>query len=256
MTNKPKIKEPRSASLRKAVKSGKVGQASKALKPSKAALANEGKLNQSDLAYERLRDLIMSGAIPPGSFMLELEAAERLAMSRTPVREAMVRLRSEGIIEIRARHGMRVLPVSADDMREIYEVLTSLESTAAGLVAKRGIDAASLAGMKAAVAAMDAALARDDLEAWAQADEDFHRILTRSCGNRRLIQTVDQFWSQAHRARLLTLRLRPRPTQSNREHAALVRAIAKGNVEAAVRIHQDHRERAGRLLTELLSKLS
>lgn len=197
----------------------------------------------------------MSGAIAPGSFVLELEAAARLGMSRTPVREAMVRLRAEGMVEIRARHGMRVLPVSADDMREIYEVITSLESTAAGLVAKRGIDAGALSSLNKAVKAMDAALERDDLERWAQADEDFHRTLINSCGNGRLVQTVDQFWSQAHRARLLTLRLRPKPTQSNREHAALVKAIAKGDAEAAVRIHQEHRERAGRLLTDLLGKI-
>jgi DNA-binding GntR family transcriptional regulator len=213
------------------------------------------KLNQADVAYARLRELILSGAIAPGSFVLELEAAARLGMSRTPVREAMVRLRAEGIVEIRARHGMRVLPVSADDMREIYEVITSLESTAAGLVAKRGIEAGALSSLNDAVKAMDAALERDDLESWARADEDFHRILINSCGNGRLIQTVDQFWSQAHRVRLLTLRLRPKPTQSNREHAALVKAISKGDADAAVRIHQEHRERAGRLLTDLLRRM-
>jgi DNA-binding GntR family transcriptional regulator len=246
MTTKPRKKSPDLKAVPRKV-------------PTRARLAPvsspSGKPNQADIAYARLRELILSGAIAPGSFVLELEAAARLGMSRTPVREAMVRLRAEGIVEIRARHGMRVLPVSADDMREIYEVLTSLEATAAGLVARRGIAKEALVSLSMAVANMDDALDRDDLEAWAQADESFHRTLINSCGNRRIIQTVDQFWSQAHRARLLTLRLRPKPTQSNREHAALVRAIAKGDAEAAMRLHQEHRERAGRLLTDLLSKL-
>src|SRR5690348_146065 len=83
---------------------------------SSATPARGTRSNQADVAYSRLRELILSGAIAPGSFVLELEAAARLGMSRTPVREAMVRLRAEGMVEIRARHGMRVLPVSADDM--------------------------------------------------------------------------------------------------------------------------------------------
>ena len=65
-------------------------------------------------------------------------------MSRTPVREALVRLAREGLVEVRSRHGMCVLPVSADDMRDIYQVLTALESTAVELVARRRPDAKEL----------------------------------------------------------------------------------------------------------------
>jgi DNA-binding GntR family transcriptional regulator len=211
--------------------------------------------NQADIAYGRLKQLILDGTLPAGAQMLELEAASRLNMSRTPIREAMVRLRQEGMVEIRPRHGMRVLPVSARDMADIYDVLTSLEGTAAEIVARRGIAARPLAALRSAVTDMDKALQAGDLLAWAAADERFHAYLVQLSGNARLIQMVGQLWDQAHRARMLTLKLRPLPTNSVREHAALVDAIASGDAEGARRIHEDHRRRAGSMLVELLERL-
>ncbi|MGL6180774.1 MAG: GntR family transcriptional regulator, partial [Aestuariivirga sp.] len=89
------------------------------------------RLSSAERAYRALKDLILGNQLPAGSQLLEQEAAQRLGMSRTPVREAMIRLEQDGVVEIRPRHGMRVLPVSSRDMREIYEVLTALESAAA-----------------------------------------------------------------------------------------------------------------------------
>ena len=95
----------------------------------------QDRVSSAERAYRALKDLILSNELPAGSQLLEQEAALRLGMSRTPVREAMIRLEQDGVVEIRPRHGMRVLPVSAADMREIYDVLTSLEATAAEMVA-------------------------------------------------------------------------------------------------------------------------
>ena len=177
-----------------------------------------------------------------------------LAMSRTPVREALIRLAEEGMVEVRPRHGMRVLPVSADDMREIYEILTSLESTAAGRVASRGISEVERAALQDAIDEMDEALGADDRRRWAAADERFHLLLVELCGNERLRSLVGTFWDQAHRARLITLGLRPKPTASNRDHAAVVDAIFRGDAEAARRLHRQHRVRSGELLVDLLTK--
>ena len=210
---------------------------------------------QSERAYRELRQLVIDNQLSAGSQMLELEAAERLGMSRTPVREAMLRLQQEGMVEIRPRHGMRVLPVSADDMREIYDVLTALESTAAYLVAERGLSKQQLAQLSGAVADMDRALDADDLVKWSQADEQFHHLLVQFSENSRLMQMVGTLWDQAHRVRLLTLKLRPKPIKSNRDHEALVTAIRKRDAELARRIHHDHRSKAGKMLTMLLRSL-
>ncbi len=213
------------------------------------------RLSNAERAYRALKELILSNHVPAGSQLLEQEAALRLGMSRTPVREAMVRLEQDGLAEIRPRHGMRVLPISADDMREIYEVLTSLESTAAEMVARRGVTDEELADLQQAVSAMNVALESNDLDAWAVADQRFHAQLVALTRNQRMQQMVTQLGEQAHRARMLTLRLRPKPVSSNRDHAMLVAAIAARDAERARSIHHNHRAKAGRVLVELLQKL-
>jgi DNA-binding GntR family transcriptional regulator len=205
-------------------------------------------------AYAEIRRRILENELPAGSLMLEQELAELLQMSRTPVREALIRLENEGMVEVRPRHGMRVLPVSADDMEEIYAILTALESDAAAEIARTGLPPEDLAALKQAVRDMDLALERDDLLAWARGDERFHRVLIECCPNRRLRAVVYQFWDQAHRVRMLTLRLRPKPATSNQDHLALVEAIERGDADLARAIHREHRIRNGRMLVDLLRR--
>lgn len=224
-------------------------------KQGERSAAGRARLPSSERAYREIKRRLFDNEFSPGTAFLEEELAQLLGMSRTPVREAMIRLAKEGMIEIRPRHGMRVLSVSADDMREIYEALTGLESTAAEIVARRGLSTAELEGLREAVREMDKALGQDDLRAWAQADEKFHASLVQATNNRRLIALVGQLWDQAHRARLLTLHLRPKPTTSNRDHEALVTAIAERDPEKARRIHHEHRARAGGMLVSILENL-
>ena len=219
-------------------------------KPSRA-----DKPTQAENAYAQLKKMILGGSLPFGSQLLELEAAEMLNVSRTPVREAMVRLKQEGMIELRPRHGMRVLPVSARDMREIYDVLTALEGKAAELVAVRQPGADELQGLWDAVADMDRTLESDDLTGWAKADERFHAQLVDLACNERLKAMVGHLWDQAHRARMATLRLRPKPEASNREHRAMVEAIAQGDADKAREIHEAHRRNAGKLLVSILEDM-
>ncbi|HEX4883156.1 MAG TPA: GntR family transcriptional regulator [Casimicrobiaceae bacterium] len=222
--------------------------------PRKPAPAADPPGSLVDVAYQTMRRRILDNEWSPGYRALEHELALALGMSRTPVREALIRLANEGLVEVVPRHGMRVLPVSAADMDEIYQVLGSLEATAAELVALRQPTPAEVAPLEAASRAMDAALKRDDLEAWAQADERFHRHLVELCGNRLLVATVQNFWDRAHRARMFTLRLRPKPVDSTREHMALVRAIRRGDADAARELHRAHRERGRRELTSILAR--
>src|SRR5512139_254837 len=154
----------------------------------------QGAAGAVERVYQTLRSRILDNALPPGHQALEQAIALELGVSRTPVREALIRLHNEGLIEVVPRHGMRVLPVSPDDMAEIYTILTSLESLAAELAARRKPGAAALASLEAACREMEAALAGDDLDAWAKADERFHLQLVSLCGNRRLAEVVIIFW--------------------------------------------------------------
>ena len=212
-------------------------------------------LSMPEEAYQAIRSNILDNKWSPGFQATELEVASRLNMSRTPIHEALMRLQQEGLVEVIPRHGMRVLPVSPSDMKEIYEVLRSLEATAAELAAARRLPPADLRPLEQASEAMDAALKADDLDAWAKADEAFHAHLLDLSGNKMLKQMVLNIWDRAHRARMVTLRLRPKPVNSTREHRALVKAIKQGDPVAAGELQRSHRERAGAELVQLLQRL-
>jgi DNA-binding GntR family transcriptional regulator len=141
-------------------------------------------------------------------------------------------------------------------MREIYEVIVALETAAAELIAERPEEARGsiLAELDAVNARMEAALAEDDLVGWAEADGCFHQLLVERSGNTRLVRMFGTIMDQSHRARMLTLRLRPKPTLSIEEHRALVAAIRAGDVAAARDRARAHRLRASRQLLPLLGQ--
>lgn len=203
-------------------------------------------------ATEALRSLIFQGELPPGSDHLETELAERLGISRTPVREALARLEGQGLVRIRPRRGARIVGLSPQDMNDIYEVLTALEAAAAARAASRQLPERALAPLQMAIDAMEAALDAGELEAWAAADDAFHAALVAASGNPRLKEAVALYSDQVRRARMVTLRLRPVPYRSNEDHRAVLAAIRAGDARAAHRLHEAHREAARLLLTDLL----
>lgn len=199
----------------------------------------------TEVAYQRVKQKILDNEYLPGAYVLEQDIAAELKLSRTPVREALVRLQQDGLVEIVPRHGVRISPLSPADMREIYEILMSLEPTAVELLARRRPTHAELAPLTAACDAMEAALAgsEPDLKAWAAADEAFHINLARMCGNKRIAAMIMTVWDQAHRARMFTLRLRPVPHRSTEDHRAVVQAILAGDVAGAHELYAAHRRR-------------
>lgn len=205
-------------------------------------------------AYLRLKSQILDNVLPPGYRALEAELAETLGMSRTPVREALLRLQSEGLVRVEPRRGMVVLAISPAEMAEIYDVLTALETMAAQTLARLAPEAERMRPLWQAVEDMDAALAADDLDRWADADEHFHRSLVEVCGNARLAQTALTFRDQIRRTRHLTLRLRARPVRSNESHRNLLRLIEAGDAEAAFATHRAQRQRAGQELLDILRR--
>lgn len=206
-------------------------------------------------AYVGIKRLIAANSFGTGDFVLEQELADRLGMSRTPVREAMIRLVQEGLIDVRPRHGMRVLPISAKDMAEIYEIVTALETLAVEKAATREHAPETLAALDQTIINMDEALARDDLISWAEADEEFHRMIVEIGGNSRLSAAVGVYLDQIRRARMFTLRIRPKPVDSNADHAAVVKAIRDGDPVTAGAVHRRHREKSCSMLTAILEQL-
>ncbi len=217
--------------------------------------AGDPKPSLVDRAYGDLKRRILDNELPAGFTALEQEIALMLGISRTPVREALIRLEQEGLVSVRSRHGMKVLPLSPADMRDIYQILTALEASAAELAAKRDLAPEDIARLDDAVADMERALGDDDLSAWAEADDRFHATLVELSGNARLSALALTFRDQSHRARLATLTLRPKPVQSTADHRQLADAIRAGDPHAAREMHRLHRARATDMLYDLMMRI-
>jgi len=214
--------------------------------------AKEQRLSLTDEAYARLKEEILENRMPPGFQALEQDLGQRMNMSRTPVREALIRLQDEGLVEVVPRRGMRVLPLSPTDMQEIYEVLACIEVEAAVMLAKRRPGREEISGLVQAIEDMEKALETDRLDTWAGADNRYHRELVRLCGNKRLTSIANTLMDQAHRVRMFTLRLRQKPVRSTQEHRDQVAAFLGGDPDRVRDIYRKHRENA---TTELMTIL-
>lgn len=215
---------------------------------------SEKSLSSSQRAIQELRARIFSGELSAGSDHLESELASLLDMSRTPVREAVLTLESQGLLELRPRKGVRILPLSPDDMAEIYDVLTELESYSAERAAESKYNKQDLAVLAEAIDDMDKAIAATDLDTWADADDRFHTELVRLGGNSRIEIIAGMMSDQVRRARATTLFMRPLPTKSNDDHRQVYHAIRKGDGRSARETHREHRQHAKSIIVGLLQK--
>lgn len=217
-------------------------------------MAEAIKLSLVEAAYARLKEEIRTNRLPSGFQAPEPEIALRLGMSRTPVREALIRLEAEGLVELIPRRGVRVLPIRAEDMREIYQILTSLEPDAAARYAETRPSAEELSPLAEATADMEAALESEDLDIWAEADDRFHQILLDLQGNRRIKDFVRALYDQAHRARVVTMRMRGPPHRSTQEHREILEYLLAGDGESTRRLFKQHRTRSAEELLAILEK--
>lgn len=207
-------------------------------------------------AYSKIKSKITQNKITPGENILEHEIAKSLGMSRTPVREALLRLEVEGLIEIIPRHGIRVLPISQEDMREIYEIFISLEPIVAQNLAKKGdLKKKDLDELEKSTNDMEEALFKDDLAAWADADLKFHQKLVELHGNKRLINILNIFRDQTHRVRILTRHLRKHPMESVENHREIIKHIREGNPDKAYEAVKKHRGRTAEELLKILKMM-
>ncbi|MGH2367631.1 MAG: GntR family transcriptional regulator [Chloroflexota bacterium] len=192
--------------------------------------------------YAAVRGAIRNLRLRPGQTVLEREIADALGLSRTPVREALVRLEADHLVRLIPRRGFAVLPIDAEDMRRIYEVVEGLEGMAVLLATERsGPDA--LDRLEESVREQETALADHNLTTWAEADEVFHQQLLDASGNPHLHRLLDPYSDHLHRVRLYTIQRRPLPTRSTAEHRAVIQVIRAGNGRAARELHQSHWQR-------------
>lgn len=140
----------------------------------------------ADTAYDALRSMILKREVLPGARLGEVELAQALGLSRTPVREALQRLDSDGLVEVLPHRGARVVRWSESDIAEIFELRCLLEPYAAARAARVGMDATLLAELRGMCEAMEECVARGELAEVTQLNSRFHTALIGASGNGRL----------------------------------------------------------------------
>lgn len=206
------------------------------------------------IAADKIRHLIFTGELIADSNHLESELAERLGMSRTPVREATLTLQAQGLLDVQPRKGVKIKSISTDDVFYLRDVLSEMECMAARRAANHGYSKAELKTLFDSVDAMQQALNDDDRNAWAKADEAFHLELITLSQNKYLIAVVKNLNDQVRRVRAITLNIRPSPTQSNKEHSQMCQAILQGDADKADKVHRKHHQQVTKLLIGILDQ--
>jgi DNA-binding GntR family transcriptional regulator len=175
--------------------------------------------------------------------VLEREIAEILGMSRTPVREALVRLEMEGWIRLIPRRGFIVSPIVAEDLQQIYEIVEVLDGVAGRLATGRATSE-QLDHLGFLIQEQKKALENDDLTTWTDLDDQFHSYIIDLAENPRLRGIMDSQSDQLYRARLYTIKYRPKPTRSITEHTAILAIMRAADPEAVQMMLKSHRHRA------------
>jgi DNA-binding GntR family transcriptional regulator len=190
---------------------------------------------------EAMRERIISGELEPGTSLSEIALAEAFGVSRTPVREALKQLQTEGLVEIRPRVGTFVTAPSRREINELFEMKALLEGAAARLLAQRG-SVPELDLLRDNLKQADAAVAADDRERYAHLVQDFHDLLIRGADNAKLQGHYRTLMNQLAYQRLVKTSLgQPgRPMQSDAEHHHVVELIEAKDGDAAERVMRDH----------------
>lgn len=185
-----------------------------------------------EIVYEELKRQIMIGEIPPGTRMMEVELADDMGVSRTPIREAIRKLEKEGLVCIEPRRGAYASDISIKDMVDVLEVREFLEGMAAGLATSK-INGEEKYVIKEASLAYKKAVESGNTAEIIKADELFHRLIVECSGNKTLIQIMNQVQELALRFRYIYYEDFSRYKNMPYEHQEIVDAILCGDEEKA-----------------------
>jgi len=213
-----------------------------------------GDLPLSQRAYFIIKDLIINLKLIPGQMILEKEVVAALGMSRTPVREALVRLEMEGWIQIVPRRGFVVVEIKVEDIQQIFEVVESLDELATSLATRHGTDEA-FATLEQMIQMQEEALDADDLLAWLNLDMLFHKKIMDMSNNLRLKRLRESEYDHLYRLSLYTIEGRTPPRTSVIEHRAIITSMMAREGEAARLLLKTHRMRTLEDIKQALERI-
>lgn len=180
-----------------------------------------------DVVFNTLRQAILKGELKPGERLMEIQLANKLGVSRTPVREAIRKLELEGLVLMIPRKGAEVAEITRQDMEDVLEVRTALEELAVKDACDHITDAQLSELKKASNEFKKALLEGKDLVTCADADMHFHDVILSATNNRRLIQMLNNLSEQMYRYRMEYLKDERTHKTLIEEHDAIRRALKK-----------------------------
>ena len=185
-----------------------------------------------DVVYRTLRKAILRGEFQPGERLMEIMLANKLGVSRTPVREAMRQLENEGLVIMIPRKGAQVAQITSQELHDVLEVRRSLEVLAAEKACER-ITPEEIERLRQAEQRFVDIISSDDITAVAEADVAFHDVIYNATGNRRLIQLLNNLREQMCRFRVEHLKNKDGRRHLAEEHRKILEAVVNQNVEDA-----------------------
>ena len=195
-----------------------------------------------DVVFQTLRQAILRGELKPGERLMEIHLAQKLGVSRTPVREAIRKLELEGLVLMIPRKGAIVAEITVQDLEDVLEVRMALEELAVKIACKR-ITQEQLEEIKRRSAEFCKPLYGDDVAACAQADMTFHDAIYEATGNRRLVQILNNLREQMYRYRREYLKDRQSHSLLVKEHEEIVQGLTERDADRALRVTNSHIER-------------
>ncbi|MEA1961167.1 MAG: GntR family transcriptional regulator [Bacillota bacterium] len=206
-----------------------------------------------ELVLEAIREAIITEKLQPQERLMEIQLAEELGVSRTPVREALRKLELEGFIVMVPRKGAYVADLSLKDIADVFEIRAALEGLAAGLAAERITDE-EIEEMERSLVEKGEAINQNDLERLVAVDTKFHESIYKASRNDRLSSIISNLREQIQRFRSTSLSYPGRMQMSLQEHRNILESIEARDIQLARQLAQEHIENAENVLIDALKK--
>ena len=202
-----------------------------------------------DVVFNTLRRAILKGELKPGERLMEIALAEKLGVSRTPIREAMRKLELEGLVVMIPRRGAQVANITEKDLNDVLEVRIALENVAIEKACTR-MSEEDMGRLWLAAKEFEHTMAEGNLVRLAEADVAFHEIIYRASDNKRLNQVLNNLREQIYRYRVEYLKEEETRNVLVKEHEELTKAIRERDVKKAQEISFRHIENQRRAIIQ------
>ena len=196
-----------------------------------------------DVVFENLRTAILEGNLKAGQRLMEVQLAEQLGVSRTPIREAIRKLELEGLVVMLPRKGAYVANMSFKDLIDVLEIRASLEGLAASLAAERRNDE-DIIDLEKLAKEFETCVRETNIEGVLKTDIDFHEKIFMMANNKKLYQLITSLWEQVHRFRVTYVSDYDASLSLVEENNKILQAIKDGDSELAKKYATEHIELA------------